>query len=373
MSENPFGGMFGDIFSMLGQQGPDAWYTTATQLAMNIARGDDGDPNPQPIERSRLEELAPLVGRHVDALLGVSVEPSVIAVNRSALTIGALAQWRPLMDPMVESTSTIGDSLDLGDNAMMAQMAATLGPLFTGFQMGSVAGHFSERAWSLAALPLPRLDGQRLLVVNNLKSFAEAWSLERDEVYVFALAQEFLASLVLTQPGTGDALRALLIDTVRESTRAQGDLLTKLQSMINPDDIAGIMENPESLLDGIEMPEETDATRAINAAASVLLAFFDAAAHEITEAILGPRPTLVEAYRRHRRSDARGEDAAAALFGISTQGEHHDAAAAFVASMASAHTLRAFDALLRVDGLPSAAELDSPNQWFTRVTNSPLA
>ncbi len=365
--------MFGDIFSMLGQQGPDAWYTTATQLALNIARGDDGDPNPLPAERSHLEELAPLVGRHVDALLGVSVAPSVVAVNRSALTIGALAQWRPLMEPMVESTSALGDSLAMGDNPMMSQVAATLGPLFTGFQMGSVAGHFSERAWSLAALPLPRLDAQRLLVVNNLKSFSEAWSLERDEVYVFALAQEFLASLVLTQPGTSDALRALLIDTVRESTKAQGDLLTKLQSMINPDDIAGIMENPESLLDGIEMPEETDATRAINAAASVLLAFFDAAAHEITEAILGPRPALVEAYRRHRRSDARGEDAAAALFGISTQGEHHETAAAFVAYIAGQHTLRAFDALLRVDGLPNAAELSSPDQWFTRVTNSPLA
>jgi uncharacterized protein (DUF2342 family) len=358
---------------MLGQQGPDAWYTTASQLALNIARGTDDDPNPLPIERQRLEDLAPLVARHVDSLLGVARDAQVVTVNRSALTLAALEQWRPLMEPMVASTTTIADNIDLGDNAMMAQMAATLGPLFTGFQMGSVAGHFSERAWSLAALPLPRLDARRLLVVNNLASFAEAWSLERDEVYVFALAQEFLASLVLTQPGTGDALRALLIDSVHESTKAHGDLLTKLQSMINPDDIAGIMENPESLLDGIEMPDETDATRAINAAASVLLAFFEAAAHEITEAILGPRPTLVEAYARHRRSDARGEDAAAALFGISTQGEHHEQAARFVAAIKQAHTLRAFDALLRVDGLPSAAELLDADAWFERVTNSPLA
>jgi uncharacterized protein (DUF2342 family) len=373
MSDNPFGGMFGDIFSMLGQQGPDAWFTTATQLALNIARGEDSDPNPLPIERQRLEELAPLVARHVDSLLGVSIDASVVAVNRSALTIAALTQWRPLMEPMVSSTANIGEQLDLGENQMMAQMAAALGPLFSGFQMGSVAGHFSERAWSLAALPLPRVDAERLIVVNNLASFAEAWTLERDEVYVFALAQEFLASLVLTQPGTGDALRALLIDTVRESTKAQGDLLTRLQSMINPDDIAGFMENPESLLDGIEIPEETDATRAINAAASVLLAFFESAAHQITTAILGPRPALVEAYQRHRRSDARGEDAAAALFGISTQGEHHEQAAAFVASLEKDHGLRVFDALLRVDGLPSAAELADPNSWYERVTNSPLA
>jgi len=373
MSDNPFGGMFGDIFSMLGQQGPDAWFTTATQLALNIARGTDDDPNPRPVERQRLEELAPLVGRHVDALFEVSKEPRITTVNRSALTLAALNQWRPLMDPLVAGTTGLGTALEADVDPMMAQMAAAIGPLFIGFQMGSVAGHFSERAWSLAALPLPRLNDERLLVVNNLSAFAEAWSLERDEVYVFALAQEFVASLVLTQPGTGDALRALLIDTVRESTRAQGDLLERLQSMIQPDDIARIMSNPESLLDGIEMPEETDATRAINAAASVLLAFFEAAAHQITRALLGPRPKLVEAWSRHRRSDARGEDSAAALFGISTQGPHHEAAARFVAQMSEEHSLSVFDALLRVDGLPSAAELESPESWYQRVINSPLA
>jgi len=373
VSDNPFGGMFGDIFSLLGQQGPDAWFTTATQLALNIARGADGDPNPLPVERQRLEELAPLVGRHVDALFGVSKAPEVTAVNRSTLTVAALTQWRPLIEPLIEGSRHLGEGVELDANPMMAQMASALGPLFAGFQMGSVAGHFSERAWSLAALPLPRLDDQRLLVVNNLVSFAEAWSLERDEVYVFALAQEFIASLVLSQPGTGDALRALLIDTVREATTAQGDLLERLQAMIDPNDLNGLMNHPESLLDGIEPPEETDATRAINAAASVLLAFFDAGAHEITSAILGPRPALVEANRRHRRSDARGEDAAAALFGISTQGPHHEAAARFVATIAQQHSLQAFDALLRVDGLPTAAELSDPDAWYQRVINSPLA
>ena len=372
MSDNPLGGMFGDIFNLLGQQGPDAWFQTATQLALNIARGEDGDPNPKPVERQRLEELAPLVGRRVDALFGVSKEPLITAVNRSALTLAALHQWKPLIEPMLATPPAAPTDLDVA-NPMMAQLVSTLGPLFTGFQMGSVAGHFSERAWSLAVLPLPRDDEQRMLVVNNLTSFAEAWSLERDEVYVFALAQEFVASLVLTQPGTGDALRALLIDAVREATAAQSDLLSRLQGMINPEDLTSLMSNPESLLDGIELPEETDATRAINAAASVLSAFFDKAAHDITEAILGPRPALVEAYKRHRRSDARGEDAAAARFGISTQGPHHDQARDFVDTLAQAHGLGVFDALLRVDGLPSAKELESPELWYQRVTSSPLA
>jgi uncharacterized protein (DUF2342 family) len=371
VSDNPFGEMFGDIFNILGQQGPNAWFDTATQLALNIARGTDGDPNPLPIERQRLEELAPLVGRHVDSLLGIASEPVATAVNRSALTVAALTQWRPLIEPMVATPPSA--DLDLTANPMMAQMMSTLGPLFTGFQMGSVAGHFSERAWSLAVLPLPRDNHDRLLAVNNLASFAQAWSLERDEVYVFALAQEFVASNVLSQPGTGDALRALLLDGVRESAAAQGDLLTRLQSMINPDDLSELMSHPESLLDGIELPGETAATRAVNAATSVLLAFFEAAAHQITTAILGPRPALVEAYRRHRRSDARGEDAASALFGIATQGPHHEAASDFVASLATAHTLGVFTALLRVDGLPSNDELTNSDAWYERVTNSPLA
>jgi uncharacterized protein (DUF2342 family) len=377
VTTNPFGDMFGDIFSMLSQQGPDAWYQTASQLALNIARGDDGDPNPLPIERQRLEELAPLVGRHVDALFGVSSARSVLAVNRSALTSAALEQWRPLMEPAMNPstapTPSTGDDLDETENQLLSQISSTIGPLFLGFQMGSVAGHFSERAWSLAVLPLPRRDDQHLLVVNNLASFASAWSLEHDEVYVYALAQEFVASVVLTQPGTSDALRALLLDAVNESSALQGDIMGRLQGLMESGDINDMMNNPEALLDGIAIPEETNATRAINAATSVLLAFFDAAAKDITETLLGPRPALMEAYARHRRSDARGEDAAAALFGISTQGPHHEAAARFVASLVAEHSLSVFGALLRVDGLPSAHELDDPHAWYERVTTSPLA
>jgi len=365
--------MFGDIFSLLQQQGPDAWYQTASQLALNIARGDDGDPNAQPVERQRLEELAPLVARHVDALFGVAVEATVESGNRSTLTAAALEQWRPLITPMVATGAELANSPEGDANDVMAQMANVIGPLFVGFQMGSVAGHFSERAWSLAALPLPRVNARRLLVVNNLAHFASEWSLERDEVYVFALAEEFTASLILTQPGTSDALRALLLDSVHEVSALQGHLMERLQTMMQQGEINDLMSDPSAFLDGIALPDDSPATRAINAAAASLLALFSAVALEVTEAILGPRPALVEALKRHRLSDARGEDAAAALFGISTRGEHHDAAQRFVETLRAEHSLKIFDAFLRVDGLPSDDELEAPTAWFERVTNSPLA
>jgi len=367
------GNMFGDLFNMLGQQGPDAWFVNATQLALHVARGEDGDPNPLPAERQRLEELAPLVGRRVDALFGLAASYQVNAVNRSGLTAIALEQWRPLLAPLVQNTSSGLDLAQVEGGAMLAQLASTLGPMFFGFQLGSVAGHFAERAWSLAALPLPRSTDQNTFVVNNLHTFADEWSLSREVLYTFALAREFVAGVVLNQPGTGDALRALLLDAVKEAASAQADIMTRLQGMINPENMASMMNDPERLLEGIARPEATEVTRAIDAATAALAAFFDAAAFSITEAMHGPQGALREAWQRYRRSDARGEDAAAALFSISLQGTHHDHAQEFVRVLVEAHGLEVFDAFLRVDGLPTAGELTEAQRWFERVTSSPLA
>jgi uncharacterized protein (DUF2342 family) len=363
---------FGDLFKMLGQQGPDAWFVNATQLALTVARGDDGDPNPAPAQRSRVEELAPLVGRHVDALFGVVADYEVRAVNRSGLTTVALEQWRPLLDPLVNAASA--PALPEGAPAMMAQFSASLGPMMLGMQLGSVAGHFSDRAWALSALPLPRTSAAHDLVVNNVVAFADEWTLDRDVVFTYALAREFVASTVLCQPGLGDSLRALLLDAVKEAAQTQGDILGRLQDLMgNPEGLASLMGNPQSLLDDMAAPAPSTVADAMNAATAALAAFFDAAALAITASMHGPQPALAEAWRRHRRSDAKGEDAAAALFSVSLQGPHVDEATTFVAALEAAHGLSVFDAFLRVDGLPTASELSAPAQWYERVTHSPLA
>jgi len=257
---------------------------------------------------------------------------------------------------------------------MMAQLSASIGPMMLGMQLGSVAGHFSDRAWALSALPLPRATATHDIVVNNVVAFADQWSLDRDVVFTYALAREFVASNVLCQPGLSDSLRALLLDAVHEAARAQGDILHRLQGLMgNPDGLASLMGNPQGLLDGVALPESSDVSDAMNAATAALAAFFDAAALSITSALHGPQPALAEAWRRHRRSDAKGEDAAAALFSVSLQGSHVDEAASFVATLDATHGLSVFDAFLRVDGLPSAQELRAPEQWYERVTHSPLA
>ena len=363
--------MFGDIFSMLSNQQPDAWFDTASQLALNVARGQDGDPNPAPTARLRLEELAPLVARRVEVLVGETLSDHVEVGGRVALTTAALAQWRPLLEPALALARAPREMPE--DQAMLSQLGATLGPLFLGFQVGSVAGHFSERAWSLATLPLPRTATTPLLVARNLDAFAEAWSLETDETYIYALAHEFTSVCLLTKSGVSDALRALLVDTVHEAASVQADLLTRLQELMQEGNFEAIGQNPEALLDEIAIPEHSPATDALNVATSVILAYTYFVAQRATEAMLGPRPALAEASRRHRVTDARGEKSAAAIFGIDLYGPHHQQASDFVEAIFADHGIEGFVALTRADGLVTPREIDDPAAWWHRVSTSPLA
>jgi uncharacterized protein (DUF2342 family) len=368
---NDPGNLFNDLLGLLGQQGPDAWFTTAQQLAINVARGTDGDPNPPVDARQRLETFAPLVERRVEATLGVVVTGSPEATTRTALTLAALDQWRPLLAPRAALTPTLGpDSGDLPP--ALLQLTGALGPLFLGFQMGSVAGHFSERAWSLATLSLPRVNDRRLVAVGNVAAFASEWSLDPDAVMAFALARETLSAVILSQPATGDALRALLLDTVAEAAAAQNDLFGRLSSLdASAADSMSLLAQPEQWLDGLVIPEDSTATLALNAATATLGAYVDSTALTITEALVGPQPALREAYRRFRLTDARGEDAAGALFGLALRGGVHDEATRFIEAILD--DADGVSALFRVDGLPKSHELGNPAAWRERVRHSPLA
>jgi uncharacterized protein (DUF2342 family) len=367
----PFGGMFGDIAKLLGQQGPDAWVQTASQLALSVAQGDDHDPNPDPLIRQQFEEIAPLVARHVGAIVGVDIDHRLEATNRTGLTRAALEQWRPLLEPLATSTpSPLPEDPSAG---MFGALAATLGPLMAGFQIGSVAGHYSERAWGLD-LALPRRDERHLIVINNVNAFATEWSLELGLVAAYAVAREMVAALVLSRPGTGDALRALVADGVKETMALQGDIVDRLRTMVEGGvDPSELMSDPARLLDGVTPAGETPANRAINAATAALTAYFDAVALDVTSAMYGPNTALAEARARYRRSEARGEDAAAALFGIANLGPHQSQAVDFVEALRRDHGLEAFSAFLRVDGLVSSSELAAPEAWWHRVSTSPLA
>ena len=90
---NPFEGMplFGDIARMLGQQGGAAW-DGARQLAVSVATEGTSEPNVDPVERMRIEQLA--AGRRPAG--GRRHRP--VHLGRRAGRVGAAGEPHPVGD-----------------------------------------------------------------------------------------------------------------------------------------------------------------------------------------------------------------------------------------------------------------------------------
>ena len=83
---NPFEGMpfFGDLLKMLGSQGAVQW-DGARQLALSIATGGESEPNVDPLERVRYEQLARVaerVAHGVNLLSSMDNAQAILAVCR---------------------------------------------------------------------------------------------------------------------------------------------------------------------------------------------------------------------------------------------------------------------------------------------------
>jgi uncharacterized protein (DUF2342 family) len=367
----PFGGenFLNDLLNIVSQQGPDAWRGTAEHLARSVARGEDGDPNPDPLVRSRLDGLTPLVARHLEAIIATPVPAACQVVTRVDFALLAIEEWAPLLERAVHTSPALGDIVPDEVAPMLDQMTAMMGPLLGGFQLGSAAGHFAQHAWSLGVLALPRRTATPHLHIGNLVTFAREWSIDLDTALTFGLAFELAAAAVLHRPGVADATGAVLLDALADARGQQQALFEQLGGLMQP----GGMANPEEIFGRLPEPKPTAATMALETYTAVLREWCLVLAGEVTTAMVGSAAVPLEAVRRHFASTTRGEDAAAALFGLRLRGDTVALARTFVHDITTTVGRDALWALVRVDGAPSRVELESPTSWWERVSASPLA
>src|ERR1700676_624319 len=153
---DPFQSLLGDLMNMLGANGPNQWEMTRS-FALNVATGGSAEPNVEPIQRIRLEQLARVAELNVIEATGMPVSPdgrrlTCVPVGRGDWTVRALDSWRavltamapapgpvpnqtqdahePALDPLADEDSMGG----LG--ALLGQWATAIGPMFFGLQVG---------------------------------------------------------------------------------------------------------------------------------------------------------------------------------------------------------------------------------------------
>lgn len=378
---NPFEGlpMFGDLARMFSRQGPVNW-DVARQTASWLATDGQPEPNVDPLERIRLEELVRVADLHVSAATGLSTSIaggilSILPVSRGDWALHSLEAYRPFLERLATSLSTAGDE-DEDDPAdvtakLMGDLGKMLGPVLLGMQSGFMLGHLSRRALGQYDLPLPRRPADQLLVVPaNLDAFAEEWSLAGDDLRLWVCLQEVTHHAVLGRPH----VRARLADLINEYVsrfEVDPEALEMSLGNIDPTDPAGLQKvlgNPETLLGAMRSPGQQETLTRIETLTAVISGYVDHIMDTTGRGLIGSYGQITEALRRRRVEATDGDRFAARLLGLELGRGQYERGATFIRGVVERAGDEGLARLwLTERELPTTAEVDAPGLWLARI------
>lgn len=387
---NPLQSLLGDLLKVVGAApgGVAPWWEAARTLAQGVATDNVAEPNIDPLERIRLSDLARVAELHVAELTGLTAPRGGQPLGFSPVTRGTLAArtleaWRPFLEAMVSAQGhgmpRIGGlALDLaagevgteGLQELLGRFAATMGPVLLGLQFGSTAGHLAQRALGQYAVPVPWPPANELLVVpQNIATFANDWSLPLDETELWVCGRELTTHSVLSLPHVEARLRALLQEATTEAVDVQQQLGERLSSeMHDEESLQHLLTDPESVLADLMAPTARPRSAQLTALVTALGGYVDHLTTLIARRLAGAAPALAEAWYRYRIADAKGERAAAALFGMDVGRDQVDRGSAFVRGVLERAGEEGLARLWSSDRtLPTPAELDAPGLWLERI------
>lgn len=394
-SGNPLENLLGDLLKVMGggaAAGMPAWWEAARSLAQGVASEGGPEPNPDPLQRIRLSELARVAELHVAETTGLPVASGQTPlefspVGRGAWAVRTLEAWRPYLDAMVRAQEKAAGPLgglaglsgtDLGFpegsaeglQELLSRLALTMGPVLLGLQFGSTAGHLAQRALGQYAVPVPWPPGSELLVVpQNISVFAQDWSLPEDETELWVCIRELTIHTVLQRPHVAERLSTLLAEATDEVTGLHQEMAERLGGELgDPDALQSLMNDPEALLADLMTPGNRRGSAQLTALVTALGGYVDHVTSRIGERLTASAPALSEAWYRYRVADAKGERAAAALFGIDVGREQVDRGSAFVKGVLDRAGDQGLARLWSSErNLPTPAEVDAPGLWLERI------
>lgn len=394
---NPFEGMpfFGDLLKMLGSQGPVQW-DGARQLALSIATGGESEPNVDPLERVRYEQLARVADLQVAQATGLSTSTTgrsvtVTPVTRTQWVLTTLDAYRPLIEKMGAAlhpptadpaTGLLGaiepTDPDNGDptEAWLGQIMGLLSPMLLGMTTGSLVGHLSTRNFGLYDLPIPRPASDDILVLaGNVDAFGSDWSMDGDDLRLWVCLHQITNHAVLGLPHVRDRLEELLGDYASSFESDPDALGTKLGEL-EVDPTGGdpmmrfqeLMGDPEVVLGAVRSSRQQEILPWLDGLVSVLAAYVDHIMDQVGHGLVGSYGQITEAVRR-RRVEASAEDRfVERLLGLELTQDHFDRGAAFIAGVLERAGQPGLERLWSsAEALPTPAEVDAPGLWLARI------
>jgi putative hydrolase len=396
--------LFGDMAKLFGQGGRGVPWDAARSLALAVATDNQSEPNVDPIERIKLEQLARVAELHIANVTGLSTtmtgrELKVLPVNRGHWAQRTLEDYRPLLEKLAGSLGSpnmggLGGSDDAGseltpDDAGFGfgedpddQLAAMLGPMIQAMQpmmvamtAGSMVGHLARRSFGQYDLPIPRTPSDELLIlVPNLDAFGEEWSLPADDLRLWICLHEIAHHTVLGVPHVRERLEQLLTrytTSFRTDPQALEEHLGDIDLSGGPESLAGLQQvlgEPGALLGAIQSDEQRALLPQLEALVAVVVGVVDHVMDEVGAKLISSYGMLTEALRRRRVETAEADRFVERLLGLELTQATYDRGSRFVAGVIERAGPGGLARLWEGDRMiPSPPEVDAPGLWLARI------
>jgi putative hydrolase len=380
-------GFLGDLARMLSQQGPS--WDGARQLALGIATEGRSEPNIDPLERMRIEQIARVADLQVADVTGLPTaiggRPlSVLPVNRVPWVDESLRAYRSLFERLAAS---LGAAQILGpepgalpDDAedqlagFLQQLMQSLQPMMASMTAGSMVGHLARRSFGSYDLPIPRPPGSELqLVVPNIDAFGDEWSLSPDDLRLWICVHEIAHHAVLSVPHVRERVDRLMQDYVGSFRADPGAFEGRLEALdpTEPSSMAGLQQlfgDPEVLLGAIRSPEQEVLLPQLTTIVATVVGVVDHVLDVLGTRLINSYPMLTEALRRRRVEASEADRFVERMLGLELTQSTYDRGAAFVEGVVERAGDEGLRRLWESDRfLPTPAELDAPGLWLARI------
>ena len=371
------------MIKSLAGEGPVNW-DMARQLAVWAATGGTEEPNVDPLQRIRLEELVRVADLHVSDATGLSSTVAgglltVRPVTRSEWALASMEHWKELLEGLAGSLGggfggpSESEEITPADpeTGLLGEFGAFMGPMLMSFQIGSMLGHLAQRAMGQYDPPLPRPPSDQIMVVPAIvDAFAEDWSLPIDDLRLWLLVHELTSHAVLGRPHVRERLHQLVLAYVtgfEPDTRALEEKLEGFDPM-HPERMQEALGDPEALLGAVQSQAQRDLLVEIDTLTAAVFGYVDHIMDTVGRRLIGSYGQLTEALRRRRVEEDDATRMLGRLLGIELRQSQFDRGAAFIRGVIERAGEDGLNPLWRsARELPTPADLDAPGLWLARL------
>lgn len=395
---NPFNNpLFAQFQRAMSAQGPLQW-DVARQTALMAATEGVTEHNVDPQRRIAVESLANVARMHVAELTGLATPVAVPldVVGRATWANLTLQAWKPYFDALAQAiggtaNNTATDTADTtADNtaaseadesdpmmAMLANVSKLIAPSMLGMSVGTLVGRLATNTFGQFDLPLPRDPHDRVvIVISNVDSFADEWSIPRDDMTMWALTHELVSHGVFGVAHVRQTVQQLVSQFAGGFRPNPGALSESISSLdISSGDpmklLNSLLSDPTVLLGAQRSAAQERVAPILDAAIAGIVGYIDHYVDRVTARILGQASPIGEAVRRRRVAQSGDRVFVERLLGVDLTSEQVERAQQFIAGVLERAGDDGVALLLAKPGnLPTPSEIVAPGLWLARLETS---